>query len=170
MERYLLRQCSICLDAPESDVELPCGHKFCQGCIETWFSIREQCPKKCGLPGVRLKWTGMEIIAINVAPEEGDNPFDEVHTQGDTAREGALVAYDSPSDEEGLLGQDMDEGKAVEVVQEAAELKEEEWGDQDADMEPEVDEHSAVFPEWFSALPEAQQQEVSAFIRCLSAT
>jgi hypothetical protein len=104
----------------------------------------------------------MEVIEINAAPEEGDNPFDELHSQGETAQEGGLVAYDSASDDNaGLSGQDLEEGQVAEAIQEAD-------GHQDANMIPEVKESPAVLPVWFTALTDAQQQEVSAFIRYVS--
>lgn len=45
-EKFPVETCCICLGTqPKGDqVETPCGHVFCQGCIRTWIGTSEKCP------------------------------------------------------------------------------------------------------------------------------
>ena len=43
-------KCVICMeDSIETTVTLPCGHSFCHGCIQHWFTEKNTCPtcRKC---------------------------------------------------------------------------------------------------------------------------
>jgi hypothetical protein len=151
MRRFLVQLCEICTTAP-TDITLPCGHQYCQECTIQWLAVGARCPKKCGKAGVRLAWAGSDVIEVDAAPEDGDNPFDELNTPGETVQGGGLVHYESGSDEE-LPDPDQGEGQ-VEVKEEAGSVP----------VEEELKESSSA-PAWFHALTEAQQQQVSAFIR-----
>lgn len=37
-------ECPICQEIPSDYIWTPCNHKFCQGCIITWFEINQSCP------------------------------------------------------------------------------------------------------------------------------
>lgn len=78
-------QCCICLDALTSPVSLPCGHRFCLGCIGEYWRIHESflCPvcKTCfpNRPPLETDQTQCDSSATDVTPlpfKAGEVPCD----------------------------------------------------------------------------------------------
>ncbi|EJK67216.1 hypothetical protein THAOC_11783 [Thalassiosira oceanica] len=49
--------CGICLEAPKDPLDLPCGHSFCDGCINEWrsrYGVEEETRRKCPICRARI--------------------------------------------------------------------------------------------------------------------
>jgi hypothetical protein len=47
-------ECPICLGETPFPIRLPCGHKFCENCIQQWHQKQKDCPV-CRAPVVDLE-------------------------------------------------------------------------------------------------------------------
>ncbi|EJK67390.1 hypothetical protein THAOC_11586 [Thalassiosira oceanica] len=44
------KTCAICLEEPKDPLNLPCGHSFCDGCLNQWrsrYGVTEEMRRKC---------------------------------------------------------------------------------------------------------------------------
>ena len=51
------KTCSICLEDPKDPLDLPCGHSFCEGCLEEWrsrYGVEEEMRRKCPICRARI--------------------------------------------------------------------------------------------------------------------
>jgi len=42
--------CGICLEESKDPLDLPCGHSFCDGCLDEWrsrYGVEEEMRRKC---------------------------------------------------------------------------------------------------------------------------
>ena len=49
--------CGICLEESKSPLKLPCGHSFCDGCLEEWrsrYGVKEEMRTKCPICRARI--------------------------------------------------------------------------------------------------------------------
>ena len=49
--------CGICLEDPEDPLNLPCGHSFCDGCLDGWrsrYGVQEEMRRKCPICRARI--------------------------------------------------------------------------------------------------------------------
>ena len=49
--------CGICLEEPKDPLDLPCGHSFCDGCINEWrsrYGVEEGMRTKCPICRARI--------------------------------------------------------------------------------------------------------------------
>ncbi|EJK55244.1 hypothetical protein THAOC_25042, partial [Thalassiosira oceanica] len=51
------RTCGICLEDPKDPLNLPCGHSFCDGCLNEWrsrYGVEEEMRRKCPICRARI--------------------------------------------------------------------------------------------------------------------
>ena len=49
--------CGICLEDSKNPLDLPCGHSFCDGCLDEWrsrYGVKEEMRKKCPICRARI--------------------------------------------------------------------------------------------------------------------
>eukprot|EP00760_Papus_ankaliazontas_P014635 PhM_4_TR16122/c6_g1_i1/m.101372/K11982/RNF115_126; E3 ubiquitin-protein ligase RNF115/126 len=65
------RSCVVCLEdfsVGSEVVQLPCGHVFCEGCIEQWLRQKRQCPMcRAELEQIRPSTTRYDVCALHQA-------------------------------------------------------------------------------------------------------
>ncbi|EJK54984.1 hypothetical protein THAOC_25338, partial [Thalassiosira oceanica] len=89
--------CGICLDVYDNPVQLPCGHSFCEVCLDGWlvkskFDVRQ--PRNCPMCRHRAK-PSREIISKLIAFTDVVSAFREAGHEGLEA---------AKMDQEDLLG------------------------------------------------------------------
>ncbi|EJK73325.1 hypothetical protein THAOC_05056, partial [Thalassiosira oceanica] len=63
------RTCGICLEDSKDPVNLPCGHSFCDGCLDEWrsrYGVKEEMRRKCPICRARIP-PSKEMVATLLA-------------------------------------------------------------------------------------------------------
>lgn len=59
--------CPVCTNVASETASMPCGHIFCEPCIDTWLATNLTCPvcKKLGSP-TRFKYVDLQVNSKHV--------------------------------------------------------------------------------------------------------
>ena len=81
------KTCGICLEEPKDPLDLPCGHSFCDGCLDGWrsrYGVEEEMRTKCPICRARIP-PSREMVATlhswraQKQKLEGDNETSTEH-------------------------------------------------------------------------------------------
>ena len=59
--------CGVCLEEPRDPLDLPCGHSFCEGCLNEWrsrYGVEEEMRRKCPICRARIPPSKEMVTAL----------------------------------------------------------------------------------------------------------
>ena len=99
--------CGICLEEPKDPMNLPCGHSFCDGCLNKWRSrhgVEEEMRRKCPICRARIPPSKEMVTTLLHYRTEKQ----ELEDNGETSSESYQTVCLLLEEAEKLVGADWD--------------------------------------------------------------
>ena len=101
------KTCGICLEEWKNPLTLPCGHSFCDGCLDGWrsrYGVKEEMRRKCPICRASIP-PSREMVATLLSWRAAKQRKED---KNDTSSEGYHRACDLLKDAEERVGADWD--------------------------------------------------------------